>query len=355
MRSPDPAPHDAARRRSRSAAVVRRRRARARAPGRARHRVRHGAPARQRHRLRRRDRQPALDRQDRRGADRRHAPARHAQGLHLGRGLEPDVRVRRPHAARRSATIPMGPAPHHLLASHNGRPHLRRRVRPEHGRRRRHRAPTPRSPTSSPARCRTRARTPSSSPATARTSTRPTRARSAPSEATSATSTLAAASCCATREVGIDPSEILVTPDGRRGYVSVRGENKVKELDLRGDCPRADRSRGGRRHPAGHAPADRRRRHARRDPARHAGADLAARHAHVHAAARGHPGPHHDRPPLALAQRRVQLRRGREPRRAGRRRQRHRPVVADYPYPNPPGGNRPHGVFFAPQHGRCSR
>ena len=24
-------------------------------------------------------------------------------------------------------------------------------------------------------------------------------------------------------------------------------------------------------------------------------------------------------------------------------------VVADYPYPNPPGGNRPHGVFFQPQ------
>jgi DNA-binding beta-propeller fold protein YncE len=38
-------------------------------------------------------------------------------------------------------------------------------------------------------------------------------------------------------DVGVDPSEVLVTPDGRRGYVSVRGENKVKELDLRGDCP----------------------------------------------------------------------------------------------------------------------
>lgn len=37
--------------------------------------------------------------------------------------------------------------------------------------------------------------------------------------------------------VGIDPSEVLVTPNGERGYVSVRGENKVKELDLRGDCP----------------------------------------------------------------------------------------------------------------------
>jgi YVTN family beta-propeller protein len=37
--------------------------------------------------------------------------------------------------------------------------------------------------------------------------------------------------------VGVDPSEILVAPGGRRGYVTVRGENKVKELDLRGRCP----------------------------------------------------------------------------------------------------------------------
>jgi YVTN family beta-propeller protein len=37
--------------------------------------------------------------------------------------------------------------------------------------------------------------------------------------------------------VGVDPSEILVAPNGKRGYVSVRGENKVKELDLRGACP----------------------------------------------------------------------------------------------------------------------
>ena len=37
--------------------------------------------------------------------------------------------------------------------------------------------------------------------------------------------------------VGADPSEIMVTPDGNLGYVSVRRENKVKELDLRGACP----------------------------------------------------------------------------------------------------------------------
>jgi DNA-binding beta-propeller fold protein YncE len=38
-------------------------------------------------------------------------------------------------------------------------------------------------------------------------------------------------------EVGADPSEILVTPNGKVGYVSVRREDKVKELDLRGRCP----------------------------------------------------------------------------------------------------------------------
>jgi DNA-binding beta-propeller fold protein YncE len=38
--------------------------------------------------------------------------------------------------------------------------------------------------------------------------------------------------------VGVDPSEILVRPDGSRGYVSVRGENKIKELDVSSACPR---------------------------------------------------------------------------------------------------------------------
>ena len=38
-------------------------------------------------------------------------------------------------------------------------------------------------------------------------------------------------------EVGTDPSEVLVTPDSRTAYVTVRRENKVKELDLTGDCP----------------------------------------------------------------------------------------------------------------------
>jgi DNA-binding beta-propeller fold protein YncE len=37
--------------------------------------------------------------------------------------------------------------------------------------------------------------------------------------------------------VGADPSEILITPNGKTGYVSVRRENKIKELDTSGDCP----------------------------------------------------------------------------------------------------------------------
>jgi DNA-binding beta-propeller fold protein YncE len=37
--------------------------------------------------------------------------------------------------------------------------------------------------------------------------------------------------------VGADPSEILITPNGRTGFVSVRRENKIKELDTSSDCP----------------------------------------------------------------------------------------------------------------------
>lgn len=37
--------------------------------------------------------------------------------------------------------------------------------------------------------------------------------------------------------VGVDPSEILVTHDGKTAYVSVRRENKIKELDVSGVCP----------------------------------------------------------------------------------------------------------------------
>jgi YVTN family beta-propeller protein len=37
--------------------------------------------------------------------------------------------------------------------------------------------------------------------------------------------------------IGVDPSEILVTPDGHTAYVSVRGENKIKVVDVSGHEP----------------------------------------------------------------------------------------------------------------------
>jgi DNA-binding beta-propeller fold protein YncE len=37
--------------------------------------------------------------------------------------------------------------------------------------------------------------------------------------------------------IGLRPSEVLVTPNGKTAYVTIRNENKVKVLDLRGDLP----------------------------------------------------------------------------------------------------------------------
>ena len=150
-------------------------------------------------------------------------------------------------------------------------------------------------------------------------------------------------------EVGIDPSEILVVPNGERGYVSVRGENKVKELDLRGDCPLLT----GREAVVGTQP----------DTLQLTGdgdtlvvtlrgtpAQISLLDTHTFAVQPvGIPGHtttgHHwlsqngefsfvaVENPAGLAV--VDNDTGQ--------------VVADYPYPNPPGGNRPHGVFFVPQ------
>ena len=38
-------------------------------------------------------------------------------------------------------------------------------------------------------------------------------------------------------DIGIRPSEVLVTRNGKTAYVTIRNENKVKVLDLRGDLP----------------------------------------------------------------------------------------------------------------------
>ena len=154
-------------------------------------------------------------------------------------------------------------------------------------------------------------------------------------------------------EVGIDPSEILVAPNGKRGYVSVRGENKVKELDLRGDCPILT----GREAVVGTQP-DTLQLTDDRDTLvvtlRGTPAQISLLDTHTFAvkpvSIPGHTTTGHHwlsrdgefsfvavENPGGLAV--VDNDTGQ--------------VVADYPYPNPPGGNRPHGVFFAPRLSWC--
>ena len=156
-------------------------------------------------------------------------------------------------------------------------------------------------------------------------------------------------------EVGVDPSEILVTPNGRRGYVSVRGENKIKELDLRRDCPVLT----GREAVIGTQP-DTLQLTDDNDTLvvtlRGTPAQISLLDTHTFAVRLvdipGHTTTGHHwlsrngefsfvavENPGGLAV--VDNDTG--------------AVVADYPYPNPPGGNRPHGVFFTPQAGWCRR
>ena len=149
--------------------------------------------------------------------------------------------------------------------------------------------------------------------------------------------------------VGVDPSEILVTRSGRRGYVSVRGENKIKELDLRGRCPRLT----GREAVIGTQP----------DTLQ------LARHTLV-VTLRGNPAQISLLDTRSFAVRLVDIpghttsghhwlsRTGRysyvaveSPAGVALVDNKSGAVVADYPYPNPPGGNRAHGVFFAPSSG----
>jgi DNA-binding beta-propeller fold protein YncE len=149
--------------------------------------------------------------------------------------------------------------------------------------------------------------------------------------------------------VGVDPSEILVLPNGKLGYVTVRGENKVKELDLRHDCPVLT----GREAIVGTAPDT---------------LQLIRDGKTLVVALRGTPAKislldtdtftvqlisipghtttgHHwlskdgeftfvavENPGgLAVVDNETAQ------------------VVADYPYPNPPGGTRPHGVYYIPR------
>jgi YVTN family beta-propeller protein len=149
--------------------------------------------------------------------------------------------------------------------------------------------------------------------------------------------------------VGADPSEILVTKSGKLGYVSVRRENKIKELDLTGDCPVLT----GREAVIGTMPDTLQLTNdgktlvvtLRGTPAQISLMDtdsfavqlvnipghtttghhwLSANGKYTFVAVESPGG-------LAVV--------GNE---TGA-------VLADYPYPNPPGGSRPHGVFYAPE------
>jgi DNA-binding beta-propeller fold protein YncE len=149
--------------------------------------------------------------------------------------------------------------------------------------------------------------------------------------------------------VGADPSEVLVTPDGKTGYVSVRRENKVKELDLSGDCPVLTE----REAVVGTMPDTLR---LTNDGGtlvvtlRGTPAQISLMDTHSFAVQlvdiAGHLTTGHHwlsangkytfvavESPGGLAV--VDNRTGE--------------VVADHPYPVPPGGNRPHGVFYQPQ------
>jgi DNA-binding beta-propeller fold protein YncE len=153
--------------------------------------------------------------------------------------------------------------------------------------------------------------------------------------------------------VGVDPSEILVTANGKIGYVTVRGENKVKELDLSGRCPLLT----GREAIVGTAP----------DTMQLRGGTFAGKRTLV-VALRGQPAQISlldletftadlvDIPGHTTTGHHWLSRRGEftfvaveSPAGLAVVNNDTGDVVADYLYPDPPGGTRAHGVFYAPK------
>lgn len=148
--------------------------------------------------------------------------------------------------------------------------------------------------------------------------------------------------------VGVDPSEILVTRSGELGYVSVRGEHKIKELDLSGRCPVLT----GREAPIGTQPDTLQLTRDRKTlvvTLRGTPAQISLMDTDTFAvqivSIPGHTVTGHHwlsedgkfsfvavESPAGLAV--VDNETG--------------AVVADYPYPDPPGGTRAHGVFYIP-------
>jgi DNA-binding beta-propeller fold protein YncE len=164
--------------------------------------------------------------------------------------------------------------------------------------------------------------------------------------------------------VGADPSEILATPDGRTGYVSVRRESRIKELDLTGACPILT----GREailpmvppdpvgNPLGTQPdtlqltKDRRTLVVtlRRTPAQIALVDTDTFAVRIVEIPNHTTTGHH----WLSANGKYSFVAVESPAGVAVVNNRTGEVVADYPYPNPPGGTRAHGVFFVPRRPR---
>jgi DNA-binding beta-propeller fold protein YncE len=150
--------------------------------------------------------------------------------------------------------------------------------------------------------------------------------------------------------VGADPSEILVTPDGRTGFVSVRRENKLKELDLSGDCPVLT----GREALVGQQPDTLQLTNdgktvvvTLRNPtaAQFTLVDVAAFKAETFTIP-GHAGAGHHWVSTNGKYSFIALE---SPAGLGVVDNETGSVVADYAYPAPPGGARAHGVFYVPE------
>jgi DNA-binding beta-propeller fold protein YncE len=146
--------------------------------------------------------------------------------------------------------------------------------------------------------------------------------------------------------VGVDPSEILVTADGMTGYVSVRRENKVKELDLSGDCPVLT----GREVVVGTMPDTLRLTNDEQTlvvTLRGMPAQISLMDTHTFEVQivdiPGHTlAGHH----WLSANSRYTFVAVENPGALAVVDNRRRQLVAEYPYPTPPGGSRPHGVFY---------
>jgi DNA-binding beta-propeller fold protein YncE len=149
--------------------------------------------------------------------------------------------------------------------------------------------------------------------------------------------------------VGPDPSEILATPNGRTAYVSVRRENRIKELDLGGVCPLLT----GREAVIGSMPDTLQLTNdgqtlvvtLRGTPAQISLLDTESFTARI-VNLPGHTTTGHH---WLSANGKYTFVAVESPGGVAVVDNATGELVADYPYPTPPGGTRPHGVFYEPR------